>query len=62
MSFYGSSRHLQLTGNFGVVTALQEQFNDLLFARPQPNGLFLHRFPPEIDFSRPKLGRTRILL
>jgi hypothetical protein len=46
MSFYSSAGHLKLTGNFGVVTTLQEQLNDLLFARPQPNGLILHRFPP----------------
>jgi hypothetical protein len=33
MSFYGSARHLELAGNLGVVTALQKQFDDLLFAR-----------------------------
>jgi hypothetical protein len=32
MSLYGSARHLKLTGDFGVVTALQQQFDDLLFA------------------------------
>jgi len=46
MSFYGSARHLELTGNFGVVTTLQEQLNDLLFARTQPNGLFFHDLTP----------------
>jgi hypothetical protein len=47
MSFYGSARHLELTGDFSVVTTLQEQLDDLLFARPQPNGLFFHRCPPK---------------
>jgi hypothetical protein len=34
MSLHGSARHLELAGNFGIVTALQKQFDDLLFARP----------------------------
>ena len=46
MSFDGSAGHLQLFGNFGVVTTLQEQFYDLLFARTQANWLFLHLIPP----------------
>jgi hypothetical protein len=33
MSLHGSARHFELAGNFGVVTALQKQFNDLLFTR-----------------------------
>jgi hypothetical protein len=33
MSFHGSARHLQLAGDFGIVTALQKQFDDFLFAR-----------------------------
>jgi len=33
MSFHGSARHLELAGNLGIVTALQKQFDDLLFAR-----------------------------
>jgi hypothetical protein len=33
MSLHGSARHLELTGNLGIVTALQKQFGDLLFAR-----------------------------
>jgi hypothetical protein len=33
MSLYGSARHLELVRNLGIVTALQEQFDDLLFAR-----------------------------
>ena len=46
MSFHGSPRHLELAGNLSVVTALQKQLDDLLFARSQPNSLFLHRIPP----------------
>jgi hypothetical protein len=33
MSLHGSARHLELAGNLGIVTALQKQFDDLLFAR-----------------------------
>jgi hypothetical protein len=33
VSLHGSARHLQLAGDFGIVTALQKQFDDLLFAR-----------------------------
>jgi hypothetical protein len=42
MSFHGSACHFELAGNFGVVTALQEQFDDLLFAGPQANGRIPH--------------------
>jgi hypothetical protein len=31
MSLDGSARHLELSGDLGVVTALQEQFDNLLF-------------------------------
>jgi hypothetical protein len=33
MSLHGSARHLELAGNLGVITSLQKQFDDLLFAR-----------------------------
>jgi hypothetical protein len=33
MSFHGSARHLELAGDFGVITPLQKQLDDLLFAR-----------------------------
>jgi len=46
MSFHGSTRHLELARNLGVVTALQKQFDNLLFARPKPNGLLRHHSPP----------------
>ncbi len=45
MSLDGSPRHVQLLGDLGVVTALQEQFNNLLLARSEPNGLFSHQVP-----------------
>jgi hypothetical protein len=31
MGFDGSARHFELSGDLGVVTALQEQFDNLLF-------------------------------
>jgi hypothetical protein len=46
MCFDGSSRHLQLAGDFGIITALQKQFDDLLFTRTEPNGLLLHSYLP----------------
>jgi hypothetical protein len=33
MSLHGSARHLELARDLGIVTALQKQFDDLLFAR-----------------------------
>jgi protein-S-isoprenylcysteine O-methyltransferase Ste14 len=32
VGFYGSARHFELGGDFCVITALQKQFYDLLFA------------------------------
>jgi hypothetical protein len=45
MSLHGSPRHLQLTGDFSIVTSLQKQFDNLLFARTEPNSLLLHPIP-----------------
>jgi len=45
MSFHGSSRHFELIGDFSVVTTLQKQFHNLLFARSQSNGLLFHQLP-----------------
>jgi hypothetical protein len=42
MSFYGSPRHIELAGDLGVITSLQQQLNDLLFAVTEPNGMLLH--------------------
>jgi hypothetical protein len=33
VSLHGSARHLELAGDFGIITALQKQFDDLLLAR-----------------------------
>jgi hypothetical protein len=46
VGFHGSARHFELAGNFGVVAALQEKFDDLLLAGSQSNGLLRHPFPP----------------
>jgi hypothetical protein len=54
MSLHGSARHLELAGNLGIVTALQQQFDDLLFTRSQPNGLLRHRYPRVLDSPPPK--------
>ena len=47
MSLHGSPRHFQFHGNFRVVAALQQQLDNLLFARTQPNSLLLHPTPPD---------------
>ena len=51
MSLHGSTRHLELARNLGVVTALQKQFDNLLFARPKPNGLLRHHSPQDLGFA-----------
>jgi hypothetical protein len=33
MSFHGAPRHVEFSGNLGVVTPLQKQLDNLLFAR-----------------------------
>ena len=56
MGFYRSPCHLELGGDFSVVTTLQKQFNHLLFARTEaPNGLVLHLIPLFLFYS---LGRS----
>jgi hypothetical protein len=57
MSLHGSARHLELAGDFRIVTALQKQFDDLLFARPKPNVLLVHYSPSGLD--SPVLGPNR---
>jgi hypothetical protein len=44
MGFYDSPCHVALGGDFGIVTILQKQFNNLLFVRTEPNGLLCHSF------------------
>jgi hypothetical protein len=53
---HGSPRHLELAGNLGVVTTLQQQFNDLLLPRTEPNGLLLHAILPFFDFASARAG------
>jgi len=42
MGLHGTPGHIELACDFGVVTSLQEQFDNLLFSRTQPNGVLLH--------------------
>jgi hypothetical protein len=59
MSLHSSTRHLELARNLGVVTALQKQFDNLLFARPKPNGLLRHHSPQDLGFApRARLMRS----
>jgi hypothetical protein len=37
-----ASGHFELRGNFGIVTALQQQLGNLLLPWAQANRLFLH--------------------
>ncbi len=39
MRFYSPARHLELRRYLGVIASLQKQFDDLLFARAQTDGL-----------------------
>jgi hypothetical protein len=51
VSLHGSARHFEFAGDFGIVTTLQKQFDDLLFARSQPNRLLDHHrsLPPGLN-------------
>jgi hypothetical protein len=44
MGLHRTAGHFKLFGNFGVITALQKQFDDLFFARPQANRLLPRHF------------------
>jgi hypothetical protein len=46
MSFHGAPGHFELAGNFRVVTALQQQLDNLLFAWTEPNDRLFHSNPP----------------
>jgi hypothetical protein len=58
MSFHGAPRHFELAGNFGVVTALQQQFDNLLFAWTEPHGRLLHSILPFFLFWPRLLGHV----
>jgi hypothetical protein len=53
MSFHSTPRHLQLICYFGVVTPLQKQVDDLLFAWTEPNSLLLHFSLPLLRLPSP---------
>ena len=56
MSFHGATRHFELGGYLRVVTALQEQFDNLLFPRTEPAGLLLHQtYSPSLLARQPLL-------
>src|SRR5579859_1068925 len=57
MGLHGAPGHVELCGNLGVVTTLQKQLDDLLFARTEPNGLVLHFIPPCLWISVRPLAR-----
>lgn len=65
MGFYGSYCHLELSGDFGIVITLQKQFNNLLFARTEPDGLLLHLITSFCSVRRSDvrltLSRTKFL-
>ena len=46
MRLYGAARHVELSSDFIVIAALQQQLDDLLLALPQADGLFAHSRPP----------------
>ena len=46
MRFDGAARHIELTGNFFVIAALQKQFGDLPFPRPELDLGVLHAASP----------------
>jgi len=58
MGFHSSPRHVELSGNLGIVTTLQKQFDNLLFAWTEPNSLILHPIPPPLASPSPKIRRA----
>src|SRR5437763_14798426 len=56
MSLHGTPSHVELAGDLGIVASLQKQFDNLLFARPQPNSLILHQLPLFVVLRLPWTG------
>jgi hypothetical protein len=54
VSLHGAPRHIELAGNFGVVTSLQKQLDNLLLSRTQPNGVLLHQTPLVLVSPEPR--------
>jgi hypothetical protein len=50
VSFYRAARHFQLFGDLSIVTALQQQLDDLLFARSKPDRVIGHHSSCLFDF------------
>lgn len=48
MRLHRAPRHLELRGDFGVITALKKQLDNLPLARTQANGLLLHQTPSRV--------------
>jgi len=42
MGLDGAFRHVQISSDFGVVTSLEKQIDDLPLPAPQPAELFVH--------------------
>ena len=53
MGLDGAFRHVQIAGDFGVVTSLEKQIDNLLFPAPQPAGLFVHALYLAVTQSEP---------
>ena len=54
MSLHRTPCHVELGSYLGVVTTLQKQFDDLLFAGAEPNSVLLHCYPPRLGmYPRP---------
>jgi len=49
MSLHSAPRHLKLSRYFGVVAPLQQQVDNLLFARTEPNSLLFHFILPLLN-------------
>jgi hypothetical protein len=54
---HGAPGHLELSGNLRIVTTLKQQFGNLLFARTQPNGAFVHSGFPLVQLIQARLGQ-----
>lgn len=54
MSLHRAPCHVELGSYFGIITTLQKQVDDLLFARTEPNSVLLHCYPPRFGmYPRP---------
>jgi len=56
VGLHSSTRHFELAGNLGVVASLQKQFDNLLLARTEPDGLLIHPSLPFLDSPVARAG------